>query len=453
MKQTSLAIQNRRGLHLSATLLAPETVRRPPVVVFAHGWGSSQASPRNREIAEALVEEGLAALLFDFTGHGESEGSADEAGLEAQVDDLEDVIELAAARRDLGPLGVAGSSSGGVAALAVSARDDRVRAVVLRAPSGDTSFADARRTHAPTLVIQGGADSLLPRNRELVEQLSGEHALRVVAGASHLFDEPGTFAEARRETVRWFQRWLSAPVLGGEARPRSEAVRSEDLPTHFSDRTDAGRALADLLVRHRGTNTLVLALPRGGIAVAEPIAQALGAELDVFVSRKVRAPSQPELAIGAVAEGDVVVWNDEVLHMLGVDDADRQRELDRSRKELAERTRQYRAVRPRAKLDGRAAVIVVDDGVATGATLKAAIVALGKLGVTPLVVALPGGSAETLDEIARMPEVSRVAALARPEPFFAVGQLYDEFEPVSSAEVCAALKRFLPQRGGTQRSK
>jgi putative phosphoribosyl transferase len=421
-------------------------------VLFAHGWGSSQASPRNREIAEALVDEGIAALLFDFTGHGESEGSADEAGLEAQADDLEDVIEFAAGRGDLGALGVAGSSSGGVAALAVAARDDRVRAVVLRAPSADTNFADAERTHAPTLVIQGGADSLLPRNRELAELLAGEHALRVVARASHLFDEPGTFAEARRETVRWFQRWLCAPVRGGEARPRSEARRAEELPTHFADRAEAGRALAERLLRYRGTDTLVLALPRGGIAVAEPIARELSAELDVFVSRKVRAPSQPELAIGAVAEGDVVIWNDDVLRMLGVDEADRQRELERSRKELAERTRQYRAVRARAKLDGRAAVIVVDDGVATGATLKAAIVALGKLGVTPLVVALPGGSAETLDEIARMPEVSSLVALARPEPFFAVGQLYDEFEPVSSAEVCAALERFLPQRGGKRRS-
>jgi len=118
---------------------------------------------------------------------------------------------------------------------------------------------------------------------------------------------------------------------------------------------------------------------------------------------------------------------------------------------LTQRLREYRAVRPRAPLPGRT-VIVVDDGVATGATLKAAIVALAKEGASNLVVALPGGASETLDEIARMPEVRELVALARPEPFFAVGQLYDTFAPVSSAEVCEVLRSFVSQPGGTRRS-
>ncbi len=442
--ETSFRFQNRRGLSLSATLLVPDERQKPPIVVFAHGWASSKVSPRNREIGEALVESGIAVLLFDFTGHGESEGQADATGFRAQCDDLSDAIDWVVARGDFGPIGVAGSSSGGAVALAVAARDDRVRALVLRAPSADSSPEDAARTHAPTLVIQGEADSLVARNRKLAERFPGAHDLRIVARAGHLFEESGTFREARRETVRWLERWLSgAPMTGGEARPRSKSQRPEPTPTHFANRADAGRALAKQLLQHRGARTLVLALPRGGIAVAEPIAHELGAELDVFVSRKVRAPTQPELAIGAVAEGDVVVWNDDVLSLLGVDEPARARELERSRKELDERLRQYRAVRPRAPLTNRT-VIVVDDGVATGATLKAAIVALAKLGVTDLVVALPGGASDTLDQIARMPEVRSLVALARPEPFFAVGQLYDEFGPVSSAEVCEVLQGTAP---------
>lgn len=449
--EQSLRIANRRGLSLSATLLLPEGRPTPPLVVFAHGWASSKVSPRNREIAEALVEAGIAALLFDFTGHGESEGDAETTGLREQSDDLSDVIDYAVARGEFGPIGVAGSSSGGAVALAVAARDERVRALVLRAPSADSSLADAARTRTPTLVIQGEADRLLERNQRLAESFPGEHSLHVVARASHLFEEAGTFREARRETLDWFSRWLGASTRGGEARPRAKTAPRVSTPTHFVDRADAGRELTKHLGRHRGEQTLVIALPRGGISVAEPIARALGAELDVFVSRKVRAPSQPELAIGAVAEGDVIVWNDEVLRDLGVDERERARELERSRRELAERLRDYRAVRPRAPLGGRT-VIVVDDGVATGATLKAAIVALAKEGAAQLVVALPGGASDTLDQIERMPQVRELVALARPEPFFAVGQLYDSFDPVSSAEVCEVLRRNATQRGGTRRS-
>jgi hypothetical protein len=116
---------------------------------------------------------------------------------------------------------------------------------------------------------------------------------------------------------------------------------------------------------------LVLALPRGGIEVAEPIAEALGADLDVFVSRKIRAPDQPELAIGAIAEGDVVLWNEPIVRSLGLDRDEQQRALEQARRDL-ERVATYRAVAPRAPLEGRT-LVVADDGVATGATLKAAL--------------------------------------------------------------------------------
>ncbi|MEX2206481.1 MAG: alpha/beta fold hydrolase [Myxococcota bacterium] len=441
--ETRVTLKNRHGLSLAALLIVPEAKEKPPVVAFAHGWGSSKSSPRNRGIADALVDAGIAAFLFDFTGHGDSEGDANATGLREQSDDLTDALDFLAGREELGAIGVAGSSSGGAVALAVAARDPRVRALVLRAPSADSKPDDAAHVRAPALLVQGEDDGLLERNRELAGRLAGEHRLCTVAGAGHLFEEPGTFGEAKSETVHWFERWLlgARTTAGGQARPRSRAARTELAPTHFVDRAHAGRELARRLLARRGGRTLVLALPRGGITVAEPIARALGAELDVFVSRKVRAPGQPELAIGAVAEDDVVVWNEDVLTELAVGEKARTRELERSRRELDERLREYRAVRPRAELTGRT-VIVVDDGVATGATLRAAIVALGRLGVAELVVALPGGASDTLEEIARMPEVRELVALARPEPFFAVGQIYDDFSPVSSAEVCDVLRGF-----------
>jgi putative phosphoribosyl transferase len=440
MIETPLQLPNRRGVTLAAVLLRTEAEDAPPVVVFAHGWGSHKGSDRNREIAEALVDAGMAALLFDFTGHGESGGDAEAAGLEGQLDDLADVLDHVAARPDLAAIGLAGSSSGGAVATSVAAADRRVRALVLRAPSAATSFEDAANVTAPTLLVQGEEDALLERNRALAESLRCEHRLCTVAGAGHLFEERGTFAVARRETVRWFERWLRGArrTAGGEARP-AEPLR-EPAPAHFTDRADAGRALAKRLLEHRGGGTVVLALPRGGITVAEPIARALGAELDVFVSRKIRAPGQPELAIGAVAEGDVAVWNDDVLALCGLSANARARELERSRRELEERVREYRRVRPRAALAGRT-VIVVDDGVATGATLSAAITALARQGAARVVVALPGGAPETLDRIAARPDVDELVALARPAVFYAVGQLYDDFSPVSSAEVCDVLAR------------
>jgi predicted phosphoribosyltransferase/dienelactone hydrolase len=447
MKQETLRFENETGLQLVGILLQPDGVARPPVVVFAHGWGSSKASPRNRAIAEALVRVGIAAFLFDFTGHGESEGDAEASTLEDQAADLLSAFELLTARADSGPLGLAGSSSGGAVAIAVAARDPRVKALVLRAPSDASQRRLAARIDAPTLVVQGERDPLSERNRALAEALHCEHRLCSVAGAGHLFDEPGTFDVALRETVTWFGQHLAG------ARENAGGVRHDvrrrqipaPSPTHFRDRKEAGHLLARKLEHLKGADVLVLALPRGGIEVAEPIAEALGADLDVFVSRKIRAPDQPELAIGAIAEGDVVLWNEAIVRSLGLDRDEQQRALELARRDLEERVATYRAVAPRAPLEGRT-LVVTDDGVATGATLKAALKALHALVPARLIVALPGGSGDTLDEIRHMQGVDELVALATPAEFWAVGQLYDVFTQVSTEAVCAALRKARRRR-------
>jgi putative phosphoribosyl transferase len=312
---------------------------------------------------------------------------------------------------------------------------------------------DMERIAVPTLVLQGERDPLLRRSRILVDLIPGEHRLCVVPNAGHLFEEPGTLEIAVDETVRWFRRWLKGERLdAGGRRSAADDFAGASPPSHFADRRAAGEALAIRLTPFAKLDPVVIALPRGGIEVAEPIARALACDLDVFVSRKIRAPHQPELALGAVAEGDVVFWNEEIGDPFGVSPRVRHCELERSRRELEQRVAEYRVVMPRIPVEGRT-IIVVDDGVATGATLRAAVTALAKERVERLVVALPGGDSATLEEISRLPGVDDFVALARPEPFFAVGQLYDEFDQVSSEAVCDALRRHRAWQRELQRAK
>jgi predicted phosphoribosyltransferase len=207
----------------------------------------------------------------------------------------------------------------------------------------------------------------------------------------------------------------------------------------FRDRSEAGSLLARKLEPRRAEHPLVLALPRGGVEVAEPIATALDADLDVFIVRKIRAPAEPELAIGAVAEAGIVLWNESLVR--GLDAQDRARPLERARRELEERLADYRSVAERVPIAGRTA-IVVDDGVATGATLKAALAGIRAAQPARIVVALPGGPRDTLDEIAALPGVGELVVLAVPEPFWAVGQLYEHFGQVSNERVCEILRKF-----------
>jgi putative phosphoribosyl transferase len=178
----------------------------------------------------------------------------------------------------------------------------------------------------------------------------------------------------------------------------------------------------------------VLGLPRGGVPVAAQVARALGAPLDVIVVRKVGVPDQPELAMGAVGEDGVRVVNDDVVRAAGIDDAQWERVEAREREELARRSARFRGERPRVPLAGRIAV-VVDDGVATGATALAACQVARALGASRVVVAVPVAPPPTVSELARVAD--EVVALETPEHFHAVGQWYDDFSQTTDDEVVA----------------
>ncbi len=203
--------------------------------------------------------------------------------------------------------------------------------------------------------------------------------------------------------------------------------------TIYADRVDAGQRLAKALADYAGReDVLVLGLPRGGVPVAAEVAKALDAPLDVMIVRKLGAPWQPELAMGAIASGDVQLLNEQVVRMLGIDDATIDEIARREARELARRERAYRGERPPFEARGRQ-VILVDDGMATGATMRAAVAAVRAMAPARVIVAVPTAALDTC-ELVRA-EADRVVCLDTPEPFMAVGCWYRNFEQTSDAEV------------------
>lgn len=206
----------------------------------------------------------------------------------------------------------------------------------------------------------------------------------------------------------------------------------------YHDRRDAGRALAAPLAHLRGQpNTLVLALPRGGVPVAAEVASALGCPLDVCLVRKLGVPGQEEFAMGAIAEGGIVVTHDEVIDALALPRSSVDRVAARERVELARREAHYRRFRTRQTVSGRV-VVIVDDGLATGATMEAAVSALRARGASRVVVAVPTGSREACARLARVAD--EVVCPLVPEPFTAVGAWYDDFSQTTDEEVDAILR-------------
>jgi putative phosphoribosyl transferase len=211
----------------------------------------------------------------------------------------------------------------------------------------------------------------------------------------------------------------------------------------FMDRTDAGQALARSLEHLRGTNRtdlVVLGLPRGGVPVAYEVAKALAAPLDVIVVRKLGVPYQPELAMGAIGEGDIKVSNDDVIRRGGITQQEIAAVELRERADLVRQAQRFRAGRPNVDVAGRTAVIV-DDGIATGSTAAAACQVARQMGATRVILAVPVGAPESIRSLQLV--YDEVDCLHAPEHFMAVGTFYDNFRHVSDTEVTDLLARSL----------
>ena len=207
----------------------------------------------------------------------------------------------------------------------------------------------------------------------------------------------------------------------------------------FADRREAGRVLAGLLTKYADRHdVLVLALPRGGVPVAFEVAHALKAPLDVFIVRKLGVPGHDELAMGAIATGGVRVVNEDVVVPLALSDRVIDAVAAREEKELERRERIYRGARPPPEVRDRT-VILVDDGLATGSTMRAAVAALRQLQPARIVVAVPVAAPTTVEQL--QAEVDELVCVATPEPFLAVGRWYEDFSQTRDDEIQLLLER------------
>jgi putative phosphoribosyl transferase len=213
----------------------------------------------------------------------------------------------------------------------------------------------------------------------------------------------------------------------------------------FQDRSAAGRRLAKALAEYKGRNAVVLALPRGGVPVAAEVAAALDAPLDLILVRKIGVPAQPELAMGAVVDGTapIVVRNEDVIELSGTTADEFKAECERQLAEIERRRQLYIGERARADVAGQV-VIVIDDGIATGATTRAALQAIRNRKPKELVLASPVAPPDAIEKL--RPEVDALICLETPEMFGAIGYFYRDFRQVSDQEVVAILNRFPAKR-------
>lgn len=210
----------------------------------------------------------------------------------------------------------------------------------------------------------------------------------------------------------------------------------------FEDRPDAGQQLARELEKFHATGPLVLGLPRGGVVIGAEVARALGCELDVLLVKKLRCPDNPELAIGALSESGHRYVNNELVRMFEVEPSYLEAEICARAAEIREQQRLYRAVKPRIAPAGRVAILV-DDGLATGATMIAAAQATALERPTRLIVAVPVGSPESVRTLRETEQVDEVICLQVPEYFEGVGQFYQDFAQVEDEEVVKILGEFV----------
>ena len=207
----------------------------------------------------------------------------------------------------------------------------------------------------------------------------------------------------------------------------------------FHDRKDAGKQLGKALSFLKGKEgVVVLAIPRGGLPVAREVAAAIGAPLDIVVTRKIGAPGNPELAIGAVTEEGETIRDEGLIQMLGVSDEYLTWEAARQVDEIKERERKYRGARAKPDLKGKT-VVIVDDGIATGSTIRAAVASVRKREASTVVVATPVGPPDAVSQLEK--SVDRVVCLSTPEYLEAIGEFYEEFEQVDDDTVRKILGR------------
>jgi predicted phosphoribosyltransferase/dienelactone hydrolase len=436
-------------------------VRAQAVVLFAHGSGSSRYSSRNKLIANVLNNRGIATLLVDLLSQDEKR--TDEGTKHLRYD-----IELLAGRfeaitkwlaqqsetRDL-KVGYFGSSTGAAAALIAASRLGISQAVVTRGGRPDLAGESAlHKVSASILFIVGSNDaSVIALNRKAIESLSNTETkeLVIIPSAGHLFEEPGRMEEVAQLAAEWFECYLlrtdKRKFYNKYARITTRGfllslMKRPAFQIKFKDRLAAGKLLSSTLCKYKNdrVGVMVIGIARGGVIVADPIAEKLNADFDIIVPRKLRAPHNSENAIGAIMHDGSVYLDNSALQTGNYTISNEYIEMEKSeqKKEMERRLGIYRPYSREYKITDRR-VILVDDGIATGATIIAAAKWVRKQKPKQLIIAAPVAPKRAIDPLIN--EVDKVEIIRKPSNLKTVEQFYEEFASVSDDQILQVARR------------
>lgn len=434
------------------------------IVLFAHGSGSSRNSSRNRLIANMLNNKGIATLIVDLL-------SQQEKRIDKETKHVRYNIELLTTRfatvtnwltqqseTAYFKMGYFGSSTGAAAALAAAVRLDTAKAIVTRGGRPDlVDESILRQVKAPTLLLVGGNDRpVLAINERALESLSNAEAkeLAIIPSAGHLFEEPGKMEQVAQIAADWFDCYLlrtdkkfhNKHVKIRRAGFLSSLWNSHRFQIKFKDRFAAGEILASMLSKYKNNNQdasslSVIGIARGGIIVAAAIAEKLNADLDIIVARKLRSPHDSENAIGAIMhDGSLYLDKSALETQYDISGVYIDMEKEEKKKEMNHMLNLYRPYAREYSIRDRT-VILVDDGIATGATIIAAARWIRKQEPKRFVIAVPIAPKEVVKRLKN--EADEIETIRNPSDFKAVEQFYHEFHSVSDDKIMEVVKKHL----------
>jgi putative phosphoribosyl transferase len=431
------------------------------IVLFAHASGSSRYSSRNQLVAATLNSKGIATLLVDLL-------NKDEKRIDEETKHLRYNIELLAGRfaritnwlaqqpetRNL-KIGYFGSSTGAAAALTIAARLGAAKAIVTRSGRPDlVGESTLRQVRSSTLFIVGDKDApVISMNKRALESLSNTETkeLAIIPDAGHLFEEAGKMEEVAQLAADWFECYLlrtgNKKFYNKYARITRRGILSSLQEKHafqikFKDRFAAGEILALTLSKYKNDRdgVTVIGIARGGVLVADPIAEKLNADFDIIVPRKLRSPNDSENAIGAIMHDGSIYLDTSTLQLQNHNISNEYIDIEKleQKKEMERRLSMYRSYSKEYKIRDRT-VILVDDGVATGATMIAAARWIRKQEPKRLVIAAPVAPKQIVKRLKE--EADKIEVVRNPSGFKAVEQFYQYFSAVSDEQIVQTAKR------------